>query len=35
LELTREIHEAGKTVAHVCHGGWIPPTWRSCAALTY
>lgn len=24
LELTREIHEAGKVVAHICHGGWIP-----------
>ncbi|XPV76483.1 MAG: type 1 glutamine amidotransferase domain-containing protein [Desulfovibrio sp.] len=24
LELTREIHEAGKIVAHICHGGWIP-----------
>jgi len=23
LELTREIHEAGKIVAHICHGGWI------------
>lgn len=23
-ELTREIHEAGKVVAHICHGGWIP-----------
>ncbi|NJB67424.1 protease I [Desulfobaculum xiamenense] len=22
--LTREIHEAGKPVAHICHGGWIP-----------
>lgn len=24
LQLTREIHEAGKIVAHICHGGWIP-----------
>lgn len=24
LELTREIHESGKVVAHICHGGWIP-----------
>ena len=24
LELTREIHEAGKPVAHICHAGWIP-----------
>ncbi|MBI9110064.1 type 1 glutamine amidotransferase domain-containing protein [Maridesulfovibrio ferrireducens] len=24
LELTRKIHEAGKIVAHICHGGWIP-----------
>ncbi len=24
LELTREIHEAGKVVAHICHAGWIP-----------
>jgi len=24
LELTREIHKAGKVVAHICHGGWIP-----------
>ncbi|WP_156891689.1 type 1 glutamine amidotransferase domain-containing protein [Maridesulfovibrio zosterae] len=24
LQLTREIHDAGKVVAHICHGGWIP-----------
>lgn len=24
LELTRQIHAAGKIVAHICHGGWIP-----------
>jgi len=24
LSLTREIHEAGKLVAHICHAGWIP-----------
>ncbi|QJB55510.1 type 1 glutamine amidotransferase domain-containing protein [Pseudodesulfovibrio sp. zrk46] len=24
LELTREIFEAGKIVAHICHAGWIP-----------
>ena len=24
LELTKEIHEAGKPVAHICHAGWIP-----------
>ena len=24
LSLTREIHQAGKVVAHICHGGWIP-----------
>jgi len=24
LELTREMHEAGKVVAHICHAGWIP-----------
>jgi protease I len=24
LELTRDIHDAGKVVAHICHGGWIP-----------
>lgn len=23
-ELTRAMHEAGKPVAHICHGGWIP-----------
>jgi len=22
--LTREIHRAGKLVAHICHAGWIP-----------
>jgi protease I len=22
--LTREIFQAGKLVAHICHGGWIP-----------
>ncbi len=24
IELTREFHEAGKLVAFICHGGWIP-----------
>lgn len=24
LTLTREFHEAGKLVAFICHGGWIP-----------
>jgi len=24
LELTRAIHQAGKLVAHICHGGWVP-----------
>lgn len=24
LALTRSVHEAGKPVAHICHGGWIP-----------
>ncbi|WP_126378751.1 type 1 glutamine amidotransferase domain-containing protein [Desulfovibrio ferrophilus] len=23
-KLTREIFEAGKPLAHICHGGWIP-----------
>ncbi len=22
--LTREMHAAGKPIAHICHGGWIP-----------
>ncbi len=24
LDLVREFHEAGKLVAAICHGGWIP-----------
>ena len=24
LGLTRQFHEAGKPVAHICHAGWIP-----------
>jgi len=24
LRITREFHEAGKPLAHICHGGWIP-----------
>ncbi len=24
LELTRQIHQAKKLVAHICHAGWIP-----------
>lgn len=24
LELTRNIHMAGKPLAHICHAGWIP-----------
>jgi protease I len=24
LQLTREFYEAGKPVAFICHGGWIP-----------
>ena len=28
LELTREFHAAGKLVAFICHGGWIPISAR-------
>lgn len=28
LELTREFHDAGKLVAFICHGGWIPISAR-------
>lgn len=24
LELTREMHEQGKPIAFICHGGWVP-----------
>jgi protease I len=24
LELTRQFHDSGKLVAHICHAGWIP-----------
>ncbi|HGY56932.1 MAG TPA: type 1 glutamine amidotransferase [Caldithrix abyssi] len=24
LDLTRQIHNAGKLIAHICHAGWIP-----------
>ncbi len=24
LELTRQIHQSGKLIAHICHAGWIP-----------
>lgn len=24
LQLTKEIFDSGKLVAHICHGGWIP-----------
>lgn len=24
LELTRQIHDSGKPLAHICHAGWIP-----------
>jgi protease I len=24
LDLTRSIHDSGRLVAHICHGGWIP-----------
>jgi len=24
LSLTREIHEAGKPIAFICHAGWVP-----------
>jgi protease I len=24
LQLTREIHQAGKPVAFICHAGWVP-----------
>jgi protease I len=24
LELTRQFHQSGKLVAHICHAGWIP-----------
>ena len=28
LELTREIYEAGKPVAFICHAGWVPISAR-------
>ncbi len=28
LALTREFHDAGKLVAFICHGGWIPISAR-------
>ncbi len=28
LELTQQIHDAGKLVAHICHAGWIPISAR-------
>lgn len=28
LEITRNIHEAGKFVAYICHAGWIPISAR-------
>ena len=28
LQLTREFHQAGKPVAHICHAGWIPISAR-------
>jgi protease I len=28
LSLTREFYEAGKLVAFICHGGWIPVSAR-------
>jgi len=34
LELTREVHEAGKVVAHICHGGWIPISAGIMAGFT-
>ena len=24
LELTRQFHQSGKLVAHICHAGWVP-----------
>jgi protease I len=24
LDLTQSIHDSGRLVAHICHGGWIP-----------
>lgn len=24
LQLTKDIHKAGKPVAHICHAGWVP-----------
>jgi protease I len=29
-ELTREFMAAGKLVAHICHGGWIPASAGIC-----
>ncbi|SKA65472.1 type 1 glutamine amidotransferase domain-containing protein [Desulfobaculum bizertense] len=23
-DITRAMHEAGKPIAHICHGGWVP-----------
>lgn len=34
LELTRQFHNAGKLVAHICHAGWIPISARVVKGVT-
>jgi protease I len=32
-ELTRAFMDAGKLVAHICHGGWIPASAGICGGF--
>lgn len=34
LRLTREIHEAGKPLGHICHAGWVLASAGICKGYT-
>lgn len=34
LRLTREFHSAGKSIAHICHGGWVLASAKICNGYT-
>jgi protease I len=34
LQVTREMHEAGKPIGHICHGGWVLISANICRGYT-
>ena len=34
LQMTRDFHEAGKAIGHICHGGWVLISAGICRGYT-